>query len=85
MESTIYDFKCPVHRCIIKRKLYFGLPLKILLGLILVIVFFVLELKMIAFIPIMILIWFILKSLTDKDEFMIELFLSNLLQPEKLS
>lgn len=80
----IRDFSIPVHRSIMKRDLYFGIPLipLVLLGFITILMVF--NFGQIAFCGVSAVLWIVLKVLTDKDEYLLDIILSSLLQPDYL-
>jgi type IV secretory pathway VirB3-like protein len=82
--KKIQDFTVPVHRSIIKRDLFIGLPLipLIILGFITVLMVF--DFNQPAFLVITVILWYILKTITDKDEWLLDIVLTSLLQPDHL-
>jgi type IV secretory pathway VirB3-like protein len=82
--KKIQDFTVPVHRSIIKRDLYIGLPLipLVILGLITCLMVF--DFNQPAFLVITVILWYILKTITDKDEWLLDIVLISLLQPDYL-
>lgn len=81
---TIRDFSLPVHRSIMKRDLYIGIPLIPLLIMIFITLIMVLDLGQLAFIPIAVVILMVLKYLTDQDEWLLDIVLLSLFQPDRL-
>ena len=78
------DFSIPVYKSLMKRKLTLGVPLVPLLIIALLTVVTFIALESLIMIPIAIIAILILRSITKKDEYAIEIFLSSLLQPDEM-
>lgn len=78
------DYSVMVYRSIMKRELYLGIPLipLVLLGFFTIIMVF--NLQQIGFLAVTVILWVILKILTDKDEYLLDIILSSLFQPDIL-
>lgn len=82
MEET--DYSMPVYKSLMKRKLTLGIPLVPLLIIALTTVVTFIALESLIMVPIAIIAILILRAITKKDEYAIEIFLSSLLQPDEL-
>ena len=82
MEET--DYSMPVYKSLMKRKLTLGIPLVPLLIIALTTVVTFIALESLIMVPIAIVAILILRTITKKDEYAIEIFLSSLLQPDEL-
>jgi type IV secretory pathway VirB3-like protein len=82
--KKIQDYAIPVHRSIIHRDLWIGVPLLplVLLGMITILMVF--NFNQPAFLVITVIIWYILKSITKNDEWLLDIVISSLLQPDEL-
>ena len=78
------DFSYPVYKSLMKRKLTLGIPLVPLLIIALITIVTFIALESLIMVPIAILAVLILRAITKKDEYAIEIFLSSLLQPDDL-
>jgi len=78
-----HDFSIPVHRSIIKRDLWLGIPFIPLLSLVFISIIIILGLEQYAFLAISVIVWFILKKITKSDEWLLDIILSSLLQPDE--
>ena len=79
------NYTYPVHKSITKRNLVMGLPLLVLIGIIMVTAFFYILLDNLIFIPFGIIIYFIAREITKKDEYFLEILFNSLLQPHFLN
>lgn len=79
------NYDIPVYRSLMRRKLTLGIPTTPLLIILLVMVVSFLALETLAVIPFGIIAIFILRQITKKDEFLIEIFLNSVLQPDELN
>jgi len=79
------DYSLPVYRAIMKRDLYLGIPLipLVLLGFITIVMVF--NLKQLGFLFITVILWVILRLITDRDEYLMEIVLFSLFHPDRLS
>lgn len=82
--KQLTDFSYPVHRSIMKRQLFLGVPFVPLMVLLFITIVIVLDFQQYYFLIISVLIWYALKLLTEKDEYLMEIFFQSLLQPDKL-
>jgi type IV secretory pathway VirB3-like protein len=82
--KKIQDYAIPVHRSIIHRDLWIGVPLMplILLGFVTILIIF--NFNQPAFLVIAVIIWYVLKIITKNDEWLLDIVLSSLLQPDEL-
>ncbi len=78
------DYSSPVYKSIMKRRLTLGVPLVPLFIIIIVTVCTFIAFESLIMIPVAILAIFILRAITKKDEYALEIFLSSLLQPDEL-
>ena len=83
MAKNIRDYKYPVHRSIMKRQLVMGVPLIPLVIIVLLTIIIVMDFKL-WIIPINGLLLYIMKEITKKDEYLLEIFLNSLLEPDHL-
>ncbi len=84
MAKDIRDYKYPVHRSIMKRQLVMGVPLVPLVIIALLTIIIVMNFKLWIIIPINGLLLYIMKEITKKDEYLLEIFLNSLLEPDHL-
>ncbi len=78
------DYSMPVYKSLMRRKLTLGIPLVPLLIIALVTVIFFIAFESLIMVPIAVITVLILRAITKKDEYAIEIFLSSLLQPDEL-
>lgn len=81
--KKIHEFSIPVHRSIIRRDLWLGIPFIPLMLLIFISIIVILGAEQFAFIAVTIIVWFVLRSMTKKDEWQLDIMLSALLQPDE--
>lgn len=82
---TDTDYSSPVYKSIMKRRLTLGIPLVPLFIIILITVVCFIALESLIMIPFAILAILILRAITKKDEYALEIFLESLLQPDELN
>jgi len=82
--KRIQDFSFPVHRSIIKRDLWLGIPLLPLILLIFSTIIIVLGFGQPAFLVVTVVLWFVLKQIAKNDEWLLDIILTSLLQPDNL-
>ncbi len=78
------DYSYPVHRSIMKRQLIFGVPTVPLIIVVITTFIILIDFKVIAIIPFSVLIILLIREITKKDEYLLEIFLQSLLQPDEL-
>ena len=78
-------YKQPVHRSLLQRELLGGIPQAglLLLFMLAVILGYGLELYFIA-IPLVIVLYVIMRALTKRDQWLIDIVLDNIMQKDKL-
>lgn len=79
------NYSIPVYKSLMKRRLTLGVPLVPLLVIILVTVVFFIALESLIMIPFSIIAVLILREITKKDEYALEIFIDSLLQPDELN
>lgn len=79
------DYSYSVYRSLMKRKLVMGVPLVPLLVVIFLTAIFFIALESLVIVPFSILMIIIMKMITKNDEYLLEIFLSSLLQPDSLN
>ena len=67
-----------------KRQLVMGVPLIPLVIIVLLTIIIVMDFKLWIIIPINGLLLYIMKEITKKDEYLLEIFLNSLLEPDHL-
>lgn len=82
---TETDYSSPVYKSIMKRRLTLGIPLLPLFIIILITVVCFIALESLIMIPFAILAILILRTITKKDEYALEIFLESLMQPDELN
>jgi type IV secretory pathway VirB3-like protein len=82
--KKIIDFAIPVRRSVIHRDLMLGIPFIPFILLAFVTIFMVFSFQQYAFLIITIASWFILRQITKSDEWLLDIVLSSLLQPDEL-
>jgi type IV secretory pathway VirB3-like protein len=82
--KKIQDYAIPVRRSIIHRDLWLGIPFIPLMGLGFATILMVLTFGQIAFLVITVISWFILKQITKHDEWLLDIVITSLLQPDEL-
>ena len=82
--KKIYDFAIPVRRSVIHRDLMLGIPFIPFILLAFVTIFMVFSFQQYVFLIITIASWFILRQITKSDEWLLDIVLSSLLQPDEL-
>lgn len=78
------DYSYPVHRSIMKRKLIFGVPMIPLIIIAILTLIILMDFKFWGIIPFSLFIILIMREITKKDEYLLDVFLSSLLQPDYL-
>lgn len=78
------NYSIPVYKSLMKRRLTLGVPLVPLLIIILVTVVFFIALESLIMIPFAVIAVLILREITKKDEYALEIFIDSLLQPDEL-
>jgi type IV secretory pathway VirB3-like protein len=82
--AKIQDYAIPVRRSIIHRDLWLGIPFIPLLFLGFTTILMVLTFGQIAFLVITVISWFVLKQITKHDEWLLDIVITSLLQPDEL-
>jgi hypothetical protein len=82
--KNIRDFAIPVRRSIIHRDLWIGIPFIPLITLVFISVLFIFGFGQLAFIAVTIISWIILRQFTKKDEWLLDIILNSLFQPDDL-
>jgi type IV secretory pathway VirB3-like protein len=82
--KKIYDFAIPVRRSVIHRDLMLGIPFIPFVLLAFVTIFMVFSFQQYVFLVITAVSWFILRQITKNDEWLLDIVLSSLLQPDEL-
>jgi type IV secretory pathway VirB3-like protein len=82
--KKIYDFVIPVRRSIIHRDLWLGIPFIPLMTLGFITILMVFTFGQIAFLVITVISWFALKQVTKHDEWLLDIIITSLLQPDEL-
>ena len=81
-EKDISEYTYPVHRAVMKRQLIMGVPLVPFIIVVLVTIIIVLDFKMWLIIPFAGITIYIMKEITKKDQYLLEVFLYSLLEPD---
>ena len=80
---NMHEYKRPVHRSLLQREMIFGVPQVGVLFLFVLGVIFIYGLRLwLAIVPIA-LIFFIMRHLSKKDQWFIDIVLSNIMQKDK--
>lgn len=79
------DYSYPVHRSIMRRQLVFGVPLAPLVGIIVFTFIIIMDFKFYAFILISAAIIYIMREITKRDEYLLEIILFSLFDPDHLN
>jgi type IV secretory pathway VirB3-like protein len=82
--KKIHDYAIPVRRSIIHRDLWLGIPFVPLLALGFITILMVFTFGQFAFLVITVISWFILKQITKHDEWLLDIVMTSLLQPDEL-
>ncbi|MCL1931845.1 MAG: VirB3 family type IV secretion system protein [Treponema sp.] len=82
--KKIHDYAIPVRRSIIHRDLWLGIPFIPLLTLGFVTILMVFTFGQFAFLVITVIAWFVLKQITKQDEWLLDIVMTSLLQPDEL-
>jgi len=82
--KKIIDFAIPVRRSVIHRDLMLGIPFIPFVLLAFITIFMVFSFQQYAFLVITAISWFILRQITKSDEWLLDVVLSSLLQPDDL-
>jgi len=82
--KQLQDYTIPVRRSIIKRDLWLGIPFVPLMVLIFVSVIIILGFNQYFFIVVSVVLWFILKQITRNDEWLLDIIITSILQPDDL-
>jgi type IV secretory pathway VirB3-like protein len=82
--QKIHDFAIPVRRSVIHRDLWLGIPFIPLMVLGFVTIMMVFTFGQIAFLVITVISWFVLKQITKHDEWLLDIVITSLLQPDEL-
>jgi len=82
--KKIYDFAIPVRRSIIHRDLWLGVPFIPLMVLGFTTILMVFTFGQIAFLVVTVISWFVLRHITKQDEWLLDIVVTSLLQPDEL-
>jgi type IV secretory pathway VirB3-like protein len=82
--KKIFDFAIPVRRSVIHRDLMLGIPFIPFVLLAFITIFMVFSFQQYVFLVITAVSWFILRQITKSDEWLLDIVLSSLLQPDEL-
>jgi len=82
--KKIYDYAIPVRRSIIHRDLWLGIPFIPLMVLGFTTILMVFTFGQIAFLVVTVISWFALKHITKQDEWLLDIVVVSLLQPDEL-
>jgi type IV secretory pathway VirB3-like protein len=82
--KKIQDYTIPVRRSIIHRDLWLGIPFVPLLTLGFITILMVFTFGQFAFLVITVISWFVLKQITKHDEWLLDIVMTSLLQPDEL-
>ena len=82
--EKITDYSYPVHRSIMKRQLIMGVPLIPLVIIVFATILIVLDFKLWIILTFRAILIYIMKEITKKDEYLLEIFLNSLLEPDHL-
>lgn len=83
--KTLYDFSYPVHKTLLKRNLMMGVPTIVLIMIFIGTAFLYILLESFAIIPVGIILYFVAREITKKDEYLLETLFSMILQPDYLN
>ena len=78
------DFKQPVHRSLLQREMLGGVPQA---GLLIILMFglvFIYGLEMYFAVVPLVLLYFVMRHLTKKDQWLIDIVLENIMQKDRL-
>jgi len=82
--KKIIDFAIPVRRSVIHRDLMLGIPFIPFILLAFITIFMVFSFQQYVFLVITVASWFVLRQITKSDEWLLDIVLSSLLQPDEL-
>lgn len=82
--KKLYDYAIPVRRSIIHRDLWLGMPFIPLMGLGFATIIMVFTFGQFAFLAVTVVSWFALKQITRHDEWLLDIVMASLLQPDEL-
>jgi type IV secretory pathway VirB3-like protein len=82
--KKIQDYAIPVRRSVIHRDLWLGIPFIPLLTLGFITILMVFTFGQFAFLVITVIAWFVLKQITKQDEWLLDIIVMALLQPDEL-
>jgi type IV secretory pathway VirB3-like protein len=82
--ETLQDYAIPVHRSIMKRDLFLGVPPIPLAILVAITIFMVVNLHLYWFLALSGVLYLVLKKITEKDEWLLDIILNSLFQPDRL-
>ena len=82
--KKIYDYAIPVRRSVIHRDLWLGIPFIPLMVLGFITILMVFTFGQIAFLVVTVIAWFVLKHITKQDEWLLDIVITSLLQPDEL-
>lgn len=80
--NTLQDYSYAVHRTLLKRKLLMGIPTVPFIIIALTTVIILMDFKIIAIIPIGIGLLWIVREITKKDEYLLDIILNSLSEPD---
>ncbi len=78
------EFTYPVHKSLLKRNLIMGLPPIILVLILIFTAFMYILTESFAIVPLGIILYIITREITKKDEYLLEILISSILQPDIL-
>jgi type IV secretory pathway VirB3-like protein len=82
--KKIQDYAIPVRRSIIHRDLWLGIPFVPLLALGFIPILMLFTFGPFAFLVITVISWFFLKQITKHDEWLLDIVMTSLMQPDEL-
>ena len=80
--NTLQDYSYTVHRTLLKRKLLMGIPTVPFIIIALTTVIILMDFKIITIIPIGIGLLWIVREITKKDEYLLDIILNSLSEPD---
>lgn len=80
--NALQDYSYTVHRTLLKRKLLMGIPTVPFIIIALTTVIILMDFKIIAIIPIGIGLLWIVREITKKDEYLLDIILNSLSEPD---
>lgn len=80
--KNLNDYSYPVHKTLLKRKLLMGIPIVPFIIIALTTLIILMDFKILAIIPIGIGLLWIVREITKKDDYLLDIIINSLSEPD---